>query len=119
MANQVQEGIQYSGGAYGKLDRGATIERHHMPADSISQISRARGPAIHMDKADHARTSSYGNSAAAQAYRAELEALIEQGRFRDAMAREIMDVRSIAGAKYNQAMREMLDYAESAGYLTR
>jgi hypothetical protein len=62
---------KYAGGAYGKLDRAAGLERHHMPADSVSPIARACGPAIQMDAADHALTSSYGNSARAQAYREE------------------------------------------------
>ena len=110
---------KYSGGAYGKLDRAAGLERHHLPADSISQISRMRGPAIQMDAADHTLTSSYGNSIRAQAYREEIGVLLEQGRFRDAMAHEMRDVRRIAGAKYNEALREMLDYARSAGYLNK
>lgn len=33
------------------------IERHHMPADSISPVKRSQGPAIQMDKADHAKTA--------------------------------------------------------------
>jgi hypothetical protein len=41
----------YAGGAYGKLDRAVGLERHHMPADSVSPIARARGPAIQMDAA--------------------------------------------------------------------
>jgi len=110
---------KYSGGAYGKLDRAVGLERHHLPADSISQISRMRGPAIQMDAADHTLTSSYGNSIRAQAYREEIGVLLEQGRFRDAMAHEMRDVRRIAGAKYNEALREMLDYARSAGYLNK
>ena len=109
----------YAGGAYGKLDRAAGLERHHMPADSVSPIARARGPAIQMDAADHALTASYGNSARAQAYREEIGSLVEQGRFRDAMAREIRDVRSLAGSKYNEAIRAMLDYAKSSGYLNK
>ena len=109
----------YAGGAYGKLDRAAGLERHHMPADSVSPIARARGPAIQMDTADHACTASYGNSARAQAYREEIGSLVEQGRFRDAMAREIRDIRSLAGSKYNEAIRAMLDYAKSSGYLNK
>ena len=50
---------KYAGSAYGKLDRAAGLEHHHMPADSVSPIARARGPAIQMDAADHALTSSY------------------------------------------------------------
>jgi hypothetical protein len=109
----------YAGGAYGKLDRAAGLERHHMPADSVSPIARARGPAIQMDATDHALTASYGNSARAQAYREEIGSLVEQGRSRDAMAREIRDVRSLTGSKYNEAIRAMLDYAKSSGYLNK
>jgi hypothetical protein len=108
---------EFAGGAYGKLKSVAEWERHHMPADSISPLSRARGPAIQMEQADHALTMSYGNSAAAQAYRQEIQQLIQQGRWREAMAREIRDVRRIAGSKYNQAVQEMLEYMRSTGLL--
>jgi hypothetical protein len=51
----------------------------------------------------------------AKAYRSEVAGLSP----RDAMAREISDVRSIGGKKYNQATREMLDYAKQAGHLNK
>jgi RHS repeat-associated protein len=107
----------FAGGAYGKLKSIVGWERHHMPADSTSPLSRARGPAIQMEQAEHALTSSYGNSAAAQAYRQEIGALIQQGRWRDAMAQEIRDVRRIAGSKYNQAVQQMLEYGRSIGVI--
>ncbi len=65
-ADKTENAAKYSGGAYGKLDRVEGLERHHMPADSASPISRSRGPAIQMEAADHARTSSYGSSASLQ-----------------------------------------------------
>ncbi len=68
-----------------------------------------------MDKADHALTSSYGSSNAAKAYRSENAGMSP----RDAMAHEIRDVRKIGGTKYNQATREMLDYAKQSGYLNK
>jgi hypothetical protein len=105
----------YRGGAYGKLDRVEGLERHHMPADSVSPISRHKGPAIQMDKADHALTSSFGSSSAAKAYRSEIAGMSP----RDAMAREIRDIRRIGGTKYNQATREMLDYAKRSGHLSK
>jgi RHS repeat-associated protein len=107
----------FAGGAYGKLKSIVGWERHHMPADSTSPLSRARGPAIQMEQAEHALTSSYGNSAAAQGYRQEIGALIQQGRWRDAMAQEIRDVRRIAGSKYNQAVQQMLEYGRSIGVI--
>ena len=111
----VTKSTTYRGGAYGKLDRVEGLERHHMPADSVSPIPRHKGPAIQMDKADHALTSSYGSSNAAKAYRSEVAGMSP----RDAMAREIRDVRRIGGTKYNQATREMLDYAKQSGYLNK
>jgi len=112
--NRVQK---YAGGAFGKLKRIVGWERHHMPADSVSPLTRARGPAIHMEEADHALTASYGSSATAQAYRKEIGALISEGRWRDAMALEIRDVRRVAGSKYNEAIQEMLEYARSTGII--
>jgi hypothetical protein len=82
------------------------------------------GPAIQIDPLDHAKTSSNGqNGRAGAIYRAENEDMIGQGRYRDTMAREIWDVRRAASegsgssSKYNQAIREMLDYARSSGQL--
>jgi hypothetical protein len=84
-----------------------------MPAATTSPLSRARGPAIQMEQAEHALTSSYRNSGAAQAYRQKVAELIQQGRWRDAIAQEIRDVRRIAGSKYNQAVQQMLGYGRS------
>ncbi|KZN49757.1 hypothetical protein N476_18365 [Pseudoalteromonas luteoviolacea H33] len=109
----------FNGGAFGKLKTGNGIERHHMPADSINGIKRARGPSIQMLKEDHRKTSSWGNSAPSQAYKAEVKSLIDSGQMRKAMAMEIKDVRSQFGRKYNQATREMLDYAKKEGFLNK
>ncbi|WP_143450096.1 hypothetical protein [Janthinobacterium sp. BJB304] len=77
-----------------------------------------------MDPNDHAGTSSNGqNGRAGAIYRAETAELISQGRYRDAMAREVLDVRRAAAErsgdvkKYNEAIKEMLDYARSSGQL--
>jgi hypothetical protein len=67
-----------------------------------------------MEPPDHLNTSSHGSKGLAGAqYRSQVEDLIKQGKMRDAMALEIKDVRRIAGVKYNQAIREMSDYAKS------
>jgi len=116
----------YRGGAYGRLEGGNGIERHHLPANSVSPISTYSGPAIQMDRADHILTSSHGSQGLAGAeYRMEIRGLIEQGDMRGAMAREILDVRRAAiegggsATKYNQAIREMLDYSYTKGYLNK
>ncbi|WP_229814817.1 SpvB/TcaC N-terminal domain-containing protein [Shewanella hanedai] len=109
----------FNGGAFGKLKTGNGIERHHMPADSINGIKRARGPSIQMLKEDHKNTSSWGNSAESQAYKAEVKSLIKSSQMRKAMAMEVRDVKSQFGRKYNQATKEMLDYAKKEGYLNK
>lgn len=48
--------------------------------------------------------------------------MLAQGRIRDTFAMELRDVRSIAAqdgniTKYNQAIREMLEYARSIDFL--
>ena len=87
-----------------------------MPADSATgtTLSREKGPAIQMERADHLETSSHGSKGLAGAeYRAYIKELIEQGEWRKAIATEIQDVRRVAGAKYNQAIKQMLEYARS------
>lgn len=111
--------LKFAGGAYSKLPRVPGLERHHMPADSISSISRGKGPSIQMERADHKQTLSYGSSREAKAHRSNISSLLNQGRMRDAMAAEIRDVRRIAGPKYNGAIRGMLDYSKQAGYLNK
>ena len=116
----------FRGGAYGQLERVEGFERHHLPADSVSPLSTYGGPAIQMERTDHILTSSHGFQGISGAeYRAELQQLIQQGQMRDAMAREIWDVRRAAvegggnPAKYNGALREMLDYSYGRGLLNK
>jgi hypothetical protein len=116
-ATRLNKVKKFTGGAFGKLQRAFGLERHHIPADSVSPLSRARGPAIQMESADHAMTSSYGNSAAARAFRDNIQQLIGQGKWREAAATEIRDVRRVAGAKYNEAVQEMLEYMRSIGLI--
>lgn len=84
-----------------------------MPADSISPLSRGDGPAIRMETADHRRTASWGRSRAAQAYRAEQQRLINEGRFRDAIEMDVRDIRSKFGNKYDAAIEEMMQYVNT------
>jgi hypothetical protein len=99
------------GGRYGKVRAANTGgEVHHMPADSVSPLSRSKGPGILMDKADHARTASHGSQGLAGAkYRARQKALIEQGRFDDAVQMDIDDIQSKSANKYDDAILEMID----------
>ena len=58
------------GGAYRDVPaQGGEI--HHMPADSVSPLSKGSGPGIRMETPDHMETASWGRSHEAQAYRAQ------------------------------------------------
>ncbi len=94
-------------------------DSHHMPARSVSPLDPEVGPAIQMDRPDHALTSSVGTTPEAMEYRATIKALLGEGKWREAMLLEIRDVRRVAGVKYNQAIREMLQYAKALGLLKK
>jgi len=119
---------RFRGGAHGdmKLPWGDGLHSHHMPDRGADpDVSTDKGPAIQMEIPDHVLTSSHGrNGESGMLYRAQTADMIAEGRYRDAMAREIKDARNAAlrhsGAlkKYNEAISEMLDYARSSGQLT-
>lgn len=103
------------GGSYKdvhKVGEGDLYEVHHMPADSISELSRGDGPAIKMDKEDHRETASCGTSREAREYRAKQKELIEQGKFREAVEMDINDIRDKFGDKYDNAISQMLEYVD-------
>ena len=99
------------GGAYNQVPANGG-EVHHMPADSVSPLSKGKGPGIRMDTPDHYGTASWGRSKEAQAYRARQKELIDQGRFKEAQQMDIDDVRSKFGRKYEQHIRQMRKYTE-------
>jgi hypothetical protein len=113
-----KEGIdeirQKQGGSYSELKHVSKEgqEIHHMPADSISPLERNDGPAIIMDKDDHRKTASCGNSKEAQEYRARQAELIEQGKFEEAVRMDIDDLYDKFGDKYDQGIGEMKEYAK-------
>jgi hypothetical protein len=111
----------YRGGAHSETSKPLNDgkDSHHMPAkDSYKHttLDKNDGPAIQMDPKDHAKTSSNGRwGDLAEDYRSEIKDMIDKDAWRKALAREINDVRKIARKagdprKYNEAMREMLEY---------
>jgi hypothetical protein len=110
----------YRGGAYADIKKAPKlegIEAHHIPPKSISGISERAGSAIQMDLSDHAKTSSYRYSKKSIAYREMLEQKIESGDVRGAYATDIWDVKRGSKTKYNEAMRQMLEYGKSEGII--
>ncbi len=102
------------GGSYGELRKttkgNKNVEIHHMPADSISLLSRWKGPCIIMSKEDHSKTSSYRNKTRAAMYRKLQKNLIQKGRFLDAEIMDIKDVIMKTGGKYTRSIIQKLDY---------
>lgn len=85
-------------------------EIHHIPADSTSELSRSDGPSIIMDKEDHRRTASCGNSNEAKAYRMKQKEYIGKGQFDKAVKMDIEDIKSKFGNKYDKQIDEMKEY---------
>jgi filamentous hemagglutinin len=65
--------------------------------------------------------SSYGGGG--KEYAKETKKMISEGRYRDAMAREVKDIRNASQKgsgnrkKYNACIKEMLKYAKRMGHL--
>lgn len=115
------------GGAYGGIrNRVAGGQVNHMPAfNSYARVYngplsqgqlRYRGPSIWMDDADHALTRSFDWKPGADAWRRQQEALIRDGRLRDAIQMDIDDIRSQFGPKYDVAIDEMMRYVDSGEF---
>jgi hypothetical protein len=107
----------YRGGAHSKTSKPANDgkDSHHMPADSASPLAKKDGPAIQMDPKDHGRTSSNGQMEGWVEYIESIRDLIDNGKWDEAMIKEIKDTRRVAKEagdprRYNEAMLEMLEY---------
>lgn len=103
------------GGRYASLKKQPGREGkeiHHLPADSTSRLSTSDGPAIIMDKLDHALTASYDNKPGSRPFRDAQRALIEQGKFKEAMQMDINDIRFKFGNKYDKSIEEALKYLD-------
>lgn len=110
----------YRGGAHSKTSKPVNDgkDSHHMPAKKVSPLDKDDGPAIQMDPPDHRETMSNGTQGLeGEAFRDNIAQMLAQGRWRDAMVKEIKDVMRVAretgnSRKYNEAMLEMLEYFE-------
>lgn len=102
------------GGSYGFLRNisagNKSLEIHHMPANSVSPLSRWKGPCIIMHKEDHRKSSSYGNTAKAKKYRKWQEKLISEGKFFEAQKMDIKNITRKFGDKYQKSIHEKILY---------
>lgn len=114
-AEDGEEVQEKKGGRYADVKKdsdGSTHEVHHMPADNASNLERDDGPAIRMEKEDHRKTASCGNSREAREYREKQRKLIEEGKFREALQMDIDDIHEKFGDKYDEEIAEMLEYVD-------
>lgn len=84
--------------------KGDKLTPHHMPQAAAGFTNRADGGALVLSEAEHQLTRTYGFKGALTA---EQEASMA---FRDVLARDIRDVRTISRSQYNQGLRDLLDY---------
>ncbi len=89
---------------------GDGLDSHHMPADSISTLPRAMGPAIQMDPRDHRRTNSYGGRPQTNGVLAGQQRLINSGNFVPAQAIDVAEVLAKFPGKYDAAILQMEAY---------
>ncbi|WP_156178549.1 hypothetical protein [Saccharothrix sp. ST-888] len=107
-------GHVYRGGLYKDLKDPVTrnnvpgTEINHIPPNSVVHLD-TNGPAIQMDRRDHKETASWGSWATSKEHRTDQRNLIGRGRYHGAIQKDIDDIRSKFGAKYNRAVREMLN----------
>ncbi len=107
------------GGSYAEI-RATNIggQVHHMPVNSVSPVSHAKGAAIWMPTPDHLDTASWGSYNKGKQWRAYQKELIDNGKFGKAMEIDIRDIQRKFGSQFNDGIREMLEYAGDNGYIT-
>ncbi len=83
---------------------GDQLTPHHMPQAAAQFTARGEGGALALPHEEHVLTRTYG-------IRGRTVARAEAGLpFRQVLARDIRDVRRIAGRKYNKGLRELIVY---------
>ena len=83
---------------------GDSLTPHHMPQAALDFTSRSEGGAIMVPQSEHVLTRTYGFGGAQLATE---EAAVP---FRKVLSRDIRDLRSISGSKYNQGLLDLLEY---------
>ncbi|MFS8071076.1 MAG: RHS repeat domain-containing protein, partial [Byssovorax sp.] len=92
------------GGLDDRADPGDLLTPHHMPQNKLGHLPRRDGGAIIMEEADHQLTRTFG-SKGKQTAKQDIGL-----SFREALAKDIRDIKLKFGSKYDQAIRDMLDY---------
>lgn len=88
----------YRGGAHSKTSKPKNDgkDSHHIPSDAASPLSKKDGPKDSDASERSRKTSSNGQTPGYEDYIDSIGELIKQGRWRDAFAKEVKDVRRVA-----------------------
>lgn len=126
--------IPFRGGNYYRLGTGTLLplggkrlQRHHILSSEVIKsepnhipagMKRNNAPAIQMTPADHQKAESWANPKEAVAYRIKQAELVRQGRIDDTFQLEVDFIHKMFGAKYNYALKEMLQDAQKRGFIS-
>ncbi|WP_436897849.1 RHS repeat-associated core domain-containing protein [Acinetobacter gyllenbergii] len=80
------------------------LQIHHMPQDALGFLSQADGGAIAITNAEHVATRTYGRKGVKSGFED------SNLSFREVLYKDIKDLKSITGTKYNSGMKDLLDY---------
>jgi hypothetical protein len=96
------------GGSYSELasrgEVGDQLTPHHMPQAAAGYTGYGEGGSLSMEQSEYVLTRTYGFSGAQT-----LNVDADLG-FRDVLAKDIWDVRSITGSRYNSGQLDLIDY---------
>lgn len=93
-------------GAFSSLKgvKGDGLTAHHMPQAAAGRTGYNEGGALVMTHGEHVATRTYGSKGVATL---QSDAGLS---FRQVLFRDIQDVRRIVGSKYNEGLRDLIDY---------
>ena len=104
------------GGAHRDIKGMPGYEAHHMPGKAVSPHSEGDGPAIAMLKEDHRQLPTSRRGPEGDAFRRRQSEHISRGDFASAIQMEIDLVRSRYGARYDDAIEQMLKFSRERGF---
>ncbi|MCV9931914.1 RHS repeat-associated core domain-containing protein [Flavobacterium sp. LS1R47] len=104
-------------GAYSDLvnasDVGDDLELHHIPQDKLGHLPRKDGIAVVMPKSEHAQTRTYKS-------KGRVTAQADSNRaFKDVLKDDLVDLRQIGGAKYDDSIKEIIKEYENKGMIKK
>ena len=108
----VHNSIVNTGGKFSEVDGAKKSGEvgHHIPQNAFNNtigLSRSNGPAVGMTNSDHALTRTFSG-------RGKRTMRIDCGlNSRQRLALDIMDLRKLFGHKYDNGIREALQYAKT------